>query len=106
MDHPENHNKQIKPYLCILFSVLIISFIIEVKAQSQIEDNESVVNISEKRDTILYNGIVLPDRWPPEEKSDPRMPPPYITSPPDVIPIDVGRQLFVDDFLIESTDME
>jgi hypothetical protein len=26
-------------------------------------------------------------------------------SPPDVIPIDVGRQLFVDDFLIEDTTL-
>ena len=42
----------------------------------------------------------------PDEKSDPKVPPAYLTSPPDIIPIDVGRQLFVDDFLIESTDME
>jgi hypothetical protein len=31
--------------------------------------------------------------------------PPYLAHPPDVIPIDVGRQLFVDDFLIEKTDL-
>jgi hypothetical protein len=31
--------------------------------------------------------------------------PPYLTSPPSVIPIDLGRQLFVDDFLIESTTL-
>ncbi len=31
---------------------------------------------------------------------------PYLQSPPSVIPIDVGRQLFVDDFLIEKTDLE
>jgi len=31
--------------------------------------------------------------------------PPYIVSPPEVIPIDVGRQLFVDDFLIEKTSL-
>jgi hypothetical protein len=74
MDHPINHKKQINTYLCIFFSVLIISFIIEVKAQSHSEDNESVVNISDKKDTILYNGIVLPDRWPPDKKSDPRVP--------------------------------
>jgi hypothetical protein len=29
------------------------------------------------------------------------MPLPYLTSPPDVIPIDIERQLFIDDFLIE-----
>jgi len=30
---------------------------------------------------------------------------PYLSNPPAVIPIDVGRQLFVDDFLIEQTNM-
>jgi len=58
----------------------------------------------------LYNGIVLPDRWPPRidkstiENGD-VMPVPYLKNPPPVIPIDVGRQLFVDDFLIEETDL-
>jgi hypothetical protein len=33
------------------------------------------------------------------------MPVPYLAHPPEVIPIDVGRQLFVDDFLVESTDL-
>ena len=33
------------------------------------------------------------------------MPVPYLSYPPDVIPINVGRQLFVDDFLIEKTDL-
>ena len=32
-------------------------------------------------------------------------PPPYLLSPPDVISIDLGRQLFVDDFLIEHTTL-
>ena len=53
----------------------------------------------------LYNGIVLPHQWPPDVRtlgSDP-MPVPYLKHPPAVIPIDVGRQLFVDDFLIDST---
>lgn len=57
----------------------------------------------------LYNGIVLPKIWPPEHlqsKSDDPMPVPYLQDPPKVIPIDLGRQLFVDDFLIESTDLK
>jgi hypothetical protein len=33
------------------------------------------------------------------------MPVPYLEHPPKVIPIDTGRQLFVDDFLIEKTDL-
>ena len=55
----------------------------------------------------LYNGIVLPDQWPPNQTTFPSNDPvpPYLKSPPKVIPIDVGRQLFVDDFLIESTNM-
>ncbi len=32
--------------------------------------------------------------------------PPYIVSPPEVIPIDVGRQLFVDDFIIEEASLK
>lgn len=57
----------------------------------------------------LYNGIQLPDVWPPRVDSlslEPPPPPQYLTNPPEVIPIDVGRQLFVDDFLIESTTLQ
>ena len=58
----------------------------------------------------LYNGITL--------ESDPRrrtnmsaygnapLPVPYLEHPPEVIGIDVGRQLFVDDFLIETTSLQ
>jgi len=59
---------------------------------------------------LLYNGIELPDRWPPgrpldELRSGTPMEVPYLESPPAVIPIDVGRQLWVDDFLIASTTL-
>ncbi|QGJ71538.1 Hypothetical protein PBC10988_32450 [Planctomycetales bacterium 10988] len=56
----------------------------------------------------LYNGIVLPKVWPPDhlEPNGEPMPLPYLDAPPAVIPINVGRQLFVDDFLIEHTDLE
>ena len=55
----------------------------------------------------LYNGIVLPGEWPPKrtELSRDPMPVPYLDDPPDVVPIDVGRQLFVDDFLIENSTL-
>jgi hypothetical protein len=59
----------------------------------------------------LYNGIVLPREWPPRlsefstsTEKDPVVPP-YLISPPAVIPIDVGRQLFVDDFLVADTTL-
>jgi hypothetical protein len=56
----------------------------------------------------LYNGIELPADWPPKVSELTMEPatPPYLLSPPAVIPIDVGRQLFVDDFLIEQTTLK
>ena len=55
----------------------------------------------------LYNGIELPVGWPPNygEPTGEPMPVPYLENPPDVISIDLGRQLFVDDFLIEDTTL-
>ncbi|MFM9961140.1 MAG: sialidase family protein [Planctomycetaceae bacterium] len=62
---------------------------------------------------VLYNGIELPLPWPPPwpppfrdpNSADP-MPVPYLQKKPRSILIDVGRQLFVDDFLIESTTLK
>ena len=56
----------------------------------------------------LYNGINLPSQWPPEIRHYSRepMPVPYLLSLPDVVCIDVGRQMFVDDFLIEETTLK
>lgn len=58
---------------------------------------------------LLYNGIRLPEEWPPRypvpsQRESMRVP--YLETPPEVIDINVGRQLFVDDFLIDSTDMK
>ncbi|MCA9734052.1 glycosyl hydrolase family 32 [candidate division KSB1 bacterium] len=62
---------------------------------------------------VLYNGIILPGQWPPDygpldygKYNRQPMPVPYLATPPAVIPIDVGRQLFVDDFLIEHTTLK
>ena len=55
---------------------------------------------------MLYNGIQLPLAWPPRNSpSQVSRTAPYITNPPAVIPIDLGRQLFVDDFLIAQTNL-
>ena len=58
----------------------------------------------------LYNGISLPTQWPPQRNyaSDIRrgMTPFYLNSKPEVIKIEVGRQLFVDDFLISSSTLQ
>ena len=57
------------------------------------------------------NGVELPSVWPPDDievaefVNDPpraRRQPPYVLQPPQTIRIDVGRQLFVDDFLVEN----
>jgi hypothetical protein len=55
----------------------------------------------------LYNGITLGRPWPPNWRYPDEHPtrPPYLANRPAVVPIDVGRQLFVDDFLIEATTM-
>ena len=59
---------------------------------------------------LLYNGIVLSEDWPPRRTREgllafEPMRVPYLENPPEVIPIDLGRQLFVDDFLIENTTL-
>ncbi len=64
---------------------------------------------SENKGERLYNGIVLPEEWPPQ-MIDPRdtapMAVPYLAFPPKVISVDVGRQLFVDDFLVETNTLK
>jgi hypothetical protein len=57
--------------------------------------------------TMLHNGIVLPSPWPPRraQLSTTPQPPPYLVEPPPAINIDTGRQLFVDDFLIEESSL-
>ena len=64
----------------------------------------------EPRYETLYNGIRI--ACDPGErtdmtlsKSDP-LPVPYLNDVPEVIPIDTGRQLFVDDFLIAETTLK
>ena len=56
----------------------------------------------------LYNGIVLPEPWPPkiDTANQNPMPVPYLEEKniPKAIPIDLGRQLFVDDFLVAETN--
>lgn len=62
-------------------------------------------------DTVkrLHNGIPIPEVWPPryqEPSERHEMPLPYIENKPEVIPINIGRQLFVDDFLIQSSNLQ
>lgn len=51
----------------------------------------------------LYNNIMLSDDFTSLPSDAEKVP--YLISPPSVIDVSVGRQLFVDDFLIEETDL-
>ncbi|MHC4884208.1 MAG: glycoside hydrolase family protein [Planctomycetota bacterium] len=57
----------------------------------------------------LYNGIEIPDLWPPRDMDllcpQPQRVP-YLEARPEVVEIDLGRQLFVDDLLIEKSGTE
>ncbi len=66
----------------------------------------SFADVPQGAGETLSNGIKLSAPWPPAWKEAPaNLEPPYLVSPPAVIPIDLGRQLLVDDFLIEKTDL-
>lgn len=57
----------------------------------------------------LYNNLRLSDVWPPENKEETLDKPlnvPYKNSRPEVVNISIGRQLFVDDFLIEKNNLK
>ncbi len=51
----------------------------------------------------LYNNILLSDHFADQPNDFTRVP--YLEAPPDVIDVTVGRQLFVDDFLIAETNL-
>jgi hypothetical protein len=58
--------------------------------------------------TELPNGIKLPAQWPPryeEPASATDMAVPYLDAKPAVIPVNTGRQLFVDNFLISASTL-
>jgi hypothetical protein len=70
----------------------------------------SIAQTSKNQDTgngVLYNGIKLPSEWPPRYKLPvirKEMIIPYLTNVPKIIPVNIGRQLFVDSFLINKTE--
>lgn len=82
--------------------------------QPQQPDSLIVVNpdlpMPDPDSKLLYNGVVLPDIWPPRSAYQSNiyagMQPDYLKNKPSVIDITIGRQLFVDDFLISSTSLE
>ena len=84
----------------LFMSILFLLSFLQLSAQ---------ITASSDSTKVLYNGIKLPEIWPPRytEPSKPEdMPVPYLISKPDLIPINTGRQLFVDDFLIAETNLK
>lgn len=56
----------------------------------------------------LYNNLDMPDHWPPTHREatlDKPLKVPYLEAKPNVVSVKIGRQLFVDDFLIAQTDL-
>lgn len=51
----------------------------------------------------LYNNVILEDDFMEKPNNPDEIP--YLINPPEVINVTVGRQLFVDDFLIEKTNL-
>jgi hypothetical protein len=89
-------------------SILSRRSFIKCAASAAVLSQTGVVALAQRATgETLYNGITLPAIWPPrlQYANDHPVRPPYLESPPPVIPIDVGRQLFVDDFLIAETNM-
>ncbi len=63
-------------------------------------------SITTMNSETLYNGIQLPEIWPERLSLDSLSEPHSPVKPPSIIQIDTGRQLFVDDFLIEKTGLK
>lgn len=93
-------NIHIKLFTLFLLAIGILS------CKSELNDpNPPNTNTGEAKDT-LYNGIAISKTWPPTDVNINLYKPmkvPYLENPPAVIPINIGRQLFVDDFLIETS---
>ena len=50
----------------------------------------------------LYNNVILSEKFCVSDAQNV----PYLKNPPEVINVTVGRQLFVDDFLIDETELK
>ena len=100
-------------WICRYFWVVLLV----IGSVACVNDNENVLRQSflvptsaPESSNPIYNGIVLPNQWPPVRSytSDIRkgMSPYYLSNKPEVMNITIGRQLFIDDFLIERTTLK
>lgn len=90
--------------------IALLFFMIGCNSPNHVTDPPDSPNPPAAEDpSLLYNGIKLPGIWPPVRSytSDLEngMNPYYLVNKPDTINISIGRQLFVDDFLIEATTL-
>jgi hypothetical protein len=102
--YPQVTHEQILDLELILFEELL-AFALEEPRPAPAPKKESAQAATGE---LLPNGIRLPSPWPPRPPAPDHSPPPapaYLASPPEVIPIDLGRQLLVDDFLIQETTL-
>ncbi|MGB0581325.1 MAG: hypothetical protein ACPGVU_16625 [Limisphaerales bacterium] len=72
--------------------------------QTQVQHVSLPITSQPTNGTTIYNGVVIPEAWPPTNAYQPNkiMNLPFLTAPPAVVNVSTGRQLFVDDFIIEG----
>jgi len=92
-----------------LFALLALRWALLSSSLLHAAGNDTPNTWKDNDGELLYNGIRLPRAWPPRDEvkveSREPQPAPYLEAPPAIVPIDVGRQLFVDDFLVEKTTL-
>ena len=96
----------VRKLIFVSLQILGISFLLS-SCQGTKDETYRTMQVSTVE--VLPNGIKLPAKWPPRyevPESPQEMPVPYLEEIPPVIGIEAGRQLFVDDFLIEETNLE
>lgn len=96
-------------FLFITYLFLLLVSMVSHATQARVNNPYGSINLADSSDRVLYNGIRLPDVWPPQTQDPMDVSPmqvPYLENSPKIIPIDIGRQLFVDDFLIQETTLE
>jgi len=97
----------------ILSLFIVISWHHKIHCQedhlvSRSKESKDSLRLNQQQGEILYNGLQLQKDWPPRNIDRSRKPNeiPYLINKPPVILIDIGRQLFVDNFLIEQTTLQ
>ena len=105
-----NRKALLKNSFCML---VMTAMLLSVFGTSSVAASSTGLETVTLDENALYNGIVIPKNWVNyvNHRQGTPIDIPYLMSTeeggyaPDIINIDVGRQLFVDDFLIDSTTL-